>query len=158
MKHTTYFQIEPTAVALVTFPSVPTAEEADMLLQPVLTSRCWSDRSAWRQEAVAMAVKLLYLARVREYEFLSSSLDAHRVLGSDAITIQVFDRWWTLHEMPWEEPSEHWEAYLATVSDKVEVTGDVAVDDLLRVISQRQAAQRRTWGGQGPTVDVFPEA
>lgn len=144
MKHTTYFQIEPSAVALATFPSVLAAKEADILLQPVLTSRTWSDRSAWRQDAVAMAVKLLYLARVREYEFLSSSSDARRVLGSDGITVQVFDRWWILRELPWEEPSEYWEDYLAAVSEHVEATGDLAVDDMLRVISERQASVRPT--------------
>jgi hypothetical protein len=143
VKHTTYFQIEPSAVALATFPSVLVATEADILLQPVLTSRSWADRSAWCQETVAMTVKLLYLARVREYEFLSSSPDARRVLGSDDITTQVFDRWWTIREMPWEEPSEHWECYLAAVSKKVEATGRIAVDDLLHAILERQATGRR---------------
>ncbi|BDE73392.1 hypothetical protein HQS1_45160 [Delftia lacustris] len=90
-----------------------------------------------------MTVKLLYLARVREYEFLSSSPDARRVLGSDDITTQVFDRWWTIREMPWEEPSEHWECYLAAVSKKVEATGRIAVDDLLHAILERQATGRR---------------
>ena len=142
MKHITYFQIEPSAVALATFPSVLTAEEADILLQPVLTSRSWADRSAWRQEAVAIAVKLFYLARVREYAFVSSPADARRVLGSDAIAIQVFDRWWTIREMPWEEPSEHWEDYLAAVSEHVEATGEVAVDEMLRAIAKRQASAR----------------
>lgn len=89
-----------------------------------------------------MAVKLLYLARVREYEFLSSPSDARRVLGSDAITIQVFHRWWTLREMPWEEPSEHWEGYLTAVSEHVEATGDVAIDEMLQTILKRQAATR----------------
>jgi len=140
VKHTTYFQIEPSAVALATFPSVLATEEADVLLQPALTSRSWADRSAWRQDAVATAVKLLYLARVREYEFLSSSSDARRVLGSDSITVQVFDHWWTLREMPWDEPSEHWEDYLAAVSENVEATGDAAVDNMLRVISERKAS------------------
>ena len=142
MKHTTYFQIEPSVAALARFPSVLTAEEADILLEPLLTSRSWADRSAWRQDAVAMAVKLLYLARVREYEFPSSPGDARRVLGSDAITIQVFDRWWTLREMPWEEPSEHWEGYLASVSEHVEATGNVAIDEMLQTILKRQAAAR----------------
>lgn len=90
-----------------------------------------------------MAVKLLYLARVREYEFLSSSPDACRVLGSDSITTQVFDRWWTIREMPWEAPSEHWECYLAAVSTKVEATGHFAVDELLQVISERRASLPR---------------
>jgi hypothetical protein len=76
-------------------------------------------------------VKLLYLARIREYDFLSSADDARRILGSDAITIEVFDRWWTLREMPWEEPSEHWEPYLAAVSAHVQPTGNPAVDDML---------------------------
>lgn len=89
-------------------------------------------------------MKLLYLARVREYEFLSSPSDARRVLGSDAISIQVFDRWWTVCEMPWEEPSEHWEDYLTAVSEHVEATGNIAVDDMVRAISTRQASARQS--------------
>jgi len=84
-----------------------------------------------------MAVKLLYLARVREYEILSSPGDDRRVLDSDVITIRVFDRSWTLREMPWEEPSEHWEGYLAAVSEHVEATGNFAIDEILQTILKR---------------------
>lgn len=43
---------------------------------------------------------------------------------------------------PWEEPSEHWEDYLAAVSEHVEAKGEVAVDEMLRAISKRQASAR----------------
>lgn len=138
MKHTTYFQIDASAEALKWFPSVLSADEAEILLEPVLTSRSWSDRSAWRQKSVVVAVKLLYLARIREYVFLAAPADARYILGSDAISIEVFDRWWSLREMPWEEPSENWEVHLAVVAEQVGPTGDHAVDDMLRALSTRE--------------------
>jgi hypothetical protein len=132
MKHTSFFQIEPTSAARLTFPTVVEAGYAELLLESVLTSRSWVDRSSWRPEAVAAAVKLLYLARVREYVFLSSISDARKVLGSESISIQVFDRWWTLRQIPFDEPSEHWERYLAPVAGHVEATGNGLIDDLVQ--------------------------
>jgi hypothetical protein len=113
------------------------ARSAELLLKSTLTSRYWADRSAWRPDAVAKAVKLLHVAVMREYDFLSHAEDAQKVLGSDAISIQVFDRWWTLRELDFDEPSEHWESYLAALSGNIVPTDDPLVDEWVKERSSR---------------------
>jgi hypothetical protein len=132
MRHISYFYIEPTAEAQSIFPELAGAQGAELLLESKLTSRYWADRSPWGFDSVAKAVKLLHVAAMREYDFLSRADDAQKVLGSDAISIQVFDRWWTLRELDFDEPSEHWECYLEARSEHVAPTGDPLVDQWVK--------------------------
>ena len=137
MRHIYYFNIEAANAALDAFPKLLEKDDAEILLEPVLTSRYGGGSLLRGSKYLATLVKLLYLARLREYIFLTASEDAVRILGSDAISTKVFDRWWTLREMQWEEPSEHWESYLRAVAEKIQLTGDPEVDELLQAHLRR---------------------
>ncbi|UXC20509.1 hypothetical protein [Comamonas squillarum] len=139
MRQIYYFNIEATNAALDAFPKLLDKGDAELLLEPVLTSRYGGGVGfpLCRSKYLTTLVKLLYLARLREYIFLTASEDAVRILGSDAISTKVFDRWWTLSEMQWDEPSEHWESYLRAFTEKIQLTGDPEVDELLQAHLRR---------------------
>jgi hypothetical protein len=44
-------------------------------------------------------MKLLFLARVKEYVPLSSDAVFERVFGSSRLSIHMFDRWWTIRRL-----------------------------------------------------------
>ena len=139
MRHTVYLLVEPTANAMREFP-LSDGQDADLLLERQLMSREYGDRSPWRKEEVSLVVKLVYLARMREYDPFSNDLDAKRIFGSDAISIQVFDRWWTLREVDFECPSEQMSDYLAAVAMKIQPTGNTVVDEWLNQLNSPKAS------------------
>ncbi len=128
MRHTAYFVIEPRSEALRSFPEVLSQEFTEVLSERVLVSREYADRSSWRQAELQQAVKLLFVARVREYEPLSSDAIAEQVLGSAAVSVEVFDRWWSIRLLSFEGRTEEMHEYLVAVAGKVEPTGNEIVD------------------------------
>ena len=132
MQHTVYFLVEPNAEALREFPIHVDTGMTEILLEPLLTSRTFGDRSPWRVEEVELAVKLIYVARMREYTPISEDSVAKRVLGSDEVSIQLFDRWWSVRRLYMEEGrSEEMEDYLVSAVHKVKPTGNPTVDTWL---------------------------
>lgn len=130
MIHTSYFLIEPKEVAQLAMPSrVP--EYASLLLDPLLTSRTYSDRSIWREGDLQLAVKLSFLAMLREYDFLRSPSASFAILGSEQLTEELFDQWWSIRTLHFEEASEQMEAYLAAVIDQTPPTKSQVVNDWL---------------------------
>lgn len=133
MNHTAYFLIEPNVGAKLEFPVRAESGISDILLQPILTSRNYADRSAWRVTDSQLAVKLLYLARLREYVPLTDDESALKILGSAVIAEDVFDRWWSIRIFRMEEgPSEQLHDYLAARIEKVEPTGNPLLDEWLK--------------------------
>lgn len=133
MRHTEYFLVEPKVCARNEFPVRTEKTIADILLEPILTSRSYADRSSWRTAEAQLVVKLLYLARLREYVPLAEDEYAIQILGSKAIAENVFDCWWSIRCFAMEEgPSEQMHDYLAARADKVEPTGNQAVDEWLK--------------------------
>lgn len=139
MRHTAYFLIEPKSEALEVFPAV--AEDlADLLLEPLMVSRCFAGRSVWRTQELELVVKLLFVARMREYSPLSRDEDAIRVLGSSDVSTALFDRWWSIRRLNVDETSEEMESYLAALYHRVVPTGNEVVDDFLSSFSRSEDA------------------
>ena len=134
MRHTIYFLIEPKNEARAHFSST-IGDFADVLLEQTLVSRDFADRSPWRDPELALAVKLLYLARLREYGPLSSDADAARILGSASITAETFDRWWSIRKPDDFESSEEMHEYLKAVLGKTPATGNEIVDQWLKMLA-----------------------
>jgi hypothetical protein len=134
MLHTIYFVIEPKDEARAHFSGIG-GDLADLLLETTIISRRFADRSPWREPELALAVKLLYLARLREYTFLSSDADATRVLGSDSLTAETFDRWWSLRRPDDYKSSEEMHEYLKAMLGKTPATGNEVVDQWLKVLA-----------------------
>lgn len=130
MQHTVYFLIEPNDRAKHEFPVRAETSIADILLGSILTSRNCADHSGWRVTDSQLAVKLLYLARLREYVPLVEDECALKILGSASIAENVFDRWWSIRLFGMEEgPSEQMHGYLAACVDKAEPTGSQLLNE-----------------------------
>ena len=136
VRHTVFFLIEPKQDAIRTFPLL-IPDLCDVLLKPILTSRNYADRSPWRPDDVELVVKLLYLARSREYTTLTADQDAERILGSSRVSVSVFDRWWSIRRVEMEESSEELEGYPPPVAKRIEPTGNKLVDEFLQQRSLR---------------------
>ncbi len=130
MRHTRYFLIEPKEVALQQF-SLRAAANASLLLEPLLTSRSSSDRSSWSPSDVELAVKLSFLAMLREYSFLIEAESAVSILGSNQVTEELFDRWWDIHPLQFDEPSEEMQSHLAAVIGQTPETRSSVVNEWL---------------------------
>ncbi|WP_374604964.1 hypothetical protein [Niveibacterium sp.] len=141
MLHTVFFLIEPNKEALREFPVRAGGEFAQVLLDPLLTSRDYADRSNWREDEAELAVKLLYVARLREYAPLTDDKAARQLLGSEHVSTEIFDRWWSIRRLSLEEgKSEEMHDYLGAVTEKVKPTGNSVVDEWVRRLSNEHAA------------------
>lgn len=132
MQHIAYFLIEPKPSALREFPGRAGGDLSEFLLEPYLTTRCFADRSAWRQSEVALAVKLLHLVQLREYDRLRTDEAARALLGSARISADLFDQWWTLRRLSYKGPSENGQELLALRLDKIDPTGNELMDCWIR--------------------------
>ncbi|CUI07458.1 hypothetical protein [Massilia antarctica] len=133
MRHEVYFLIDPTEAARREFPLRADPDLAMILLDYLLTSRAHYGSYLWGEEEGELVVKLLHLARMREYDGLSDSESAMRILGSDRISVDVFDQWWTIRRLEMEEgPSEDMHDFLIALVDSVIPTGNDVVDDWVK--------------------------
>jgi hypothetical protein len=139
VQHLAYFLIEPKQIAVLELPQRVGKESAELMLEPYLTTRCFADRSAWRQFEVVLAVKLMHLAKLREYDPLRTDAAAHFILGSDRVSAAVFDQWWTIRKLNFKGPSENRQELLSRFFDKIDLTGNALIDYWIR--KQHQSAQ-----------------
>ncbi len=104
---------------------------AEMLTEPVLIRNREGDRTAWTPEDHATAIKILFLARLREYTPLVSDEDAARILSSSRISVSLFDRWWVVRRFLVEDDRDGLLTFLRPVLGNVEATGNPLVDNWL---------------------------
>ena len=128
MQHLKYYLIEPRPEAVAHFRNHGDRELAELLLEPILISNTEGDRSGWRLEDHALRVKLLFLARIREWSFCASDEDARMWLGSDRVSCTVFDRWWTIRAPPLEGSDNDLAEYLGPMKERILPTGNSLVD------------------------------
>ena len=109
-----HFLVEPTEPAIRHF-SANAGDFACLLLEPMLLDPTGTDKLPLMQLA-----KLVYLARIREYTPFNSQLDAIAILGSDQISLDIFDRWWTIRTVEYEFSFETMaKLYLNPLSSKI---------------------------------------
>ncbi len=128
MQRLAYFLIEPKPHAPRELTESAGKVLSEFLLTPYLTTRCFADRSAWRLFDIAVAIKLMYLAQLREYGPLQTDEGARAILGSDRVSAALFDQWWTIRKLEFGGPTEDKQALLGQWLDKVEPTGNGVVD------------------------------
>jgi hypothetical protein len=129
MLHTHYYFIEPRPEAATRFRDRDHQDFADILLEPVLISDAAADRSGWRHEDHVLRVKLLYLARIREWPPCASDEDARKWFGGDRVSGEVFDRWWTIRCLDFEGSDSELAEFLGPVKEKILPTGNSLVDE-----------------------------
>jgi hypothetical protein len=98
---------------------------------PELMSDEQGGRSAWDSADHALKLKLLWLARIREYSDLTQDEDARRILGSNEIAEHVFDRWWTIRELEFAGSASDFVDYMKPFADKARPSGSELVDEWL---------------------------
>jgi hypothetical protein len=128
MRHIQYYLIEPRPEAVPHFRDCGDQNFAELLLEPVLISNTEFDRSPWRPEDHALRVKLLYLARIREYSPCASDEDARKWFGSDRVSGTVFDQWWKIRTPPLEGSDNDLAEFLGPMKEKILSTDNSLVD------------------------------
>lgn len=131
MTYHAFYLIDPRPELIDHLRKQTDADLACILTEPVLIRNREADRSDWTAEEHTLAVKLLFLARLRGYLPLRSDEDARRLLGSDRIDVELFDRWWLIQRLVLEEDTDQMVTFLRPVLDKVVATGNDAVDHWL---------------------------
>jgi hypothetical protein len=100
------------------------ADFASILLDCVLIRNQEGGRTIWTSESHAAKVKLLYVARLREYDPLIADADAERVLGISRVDTEIFDKWWSMRRFVVEEDAAKIEEFIRLVKNKVDVPQD----------------------------------
>jgi len=132
MLHTRYYLIESRELLKNQLQSGFDKGMSEILTEPLLILNEEADRSSWGKDENILKVKLLYLARMREYEFISSDEDAIKVLGSDNISGPLFDKWWTIREIEVEGNTEELIMFLKPLKNRVKETGNKIIDSWIR--------------------------
>jgi hypothetical protein len=94
------------------------------------------DRSVWRPDDYALTVKLLYLAQVREYTPLSIATNFEATFGSPRISVELFDRWWTIRRLLRDNDTASLRPLLKQVLSAVDRTGNERVDRWLEWVRE----------------------
>jgi hypothetical protein len=101
---------------------------AELLLEPV-TYGCQESGPTGSPERL-LAIKLLFLASLRDYDDLAGDSGFTRLLGSPHISEHLFERWWTVRRFEVDEELE--DGTIATklrpYLDHVDRTGNPRVD------------------------------
>jgi hypothetical protein len=104
---------------------------ADILLEPVVLENPEGGRSIWNTADHALTVKIVYLASLRQYTPLESDCGFESALGSRRISLELFDRWWTLRLLPGSDRTEGLWPFLVKHLGSVQRTGNELVDSWL---------------------------
>ncbi len=113
---------------------------AQILLETVLIHNEEGGLTTWGNESQATKIKLLYLARMREYTPLTSTEDAMRILGSDRVSTTVFDKWWMIRRVDDKEDAQDLVQFMQPVCNKIDPPTDELVKAWLHQILQAQKA------------------
>jgi hypothetical protein len=118
---------------------------ADILLEPVVLVNPEGGRSVWNSADHALTVKIVYLASLRQYTPLESDTGFEAALGSPRISLDLFDRWWTLRLLPGSDRTESLWPFVVKHLGSVERTGNELVDSWLEWVrdhGEQYAADR----------------
>jgi len=84
---------------------------ADILLEPELISHKEGGKTLWWKNDYIQKIKLVFLARIKEYTPLQPNQSFEALFGSARLSIQLFDRWWTIREL-YEESAESMDEFV----------------------------------------------
>ena len=90
----------------------------------------------WREADHTQTVKLLYLARVHEYTPLTDHATFEAVFGSPRISVNLFDRWWTIRRLMRDDDTASLRPLLKPFLDVVDPTGNALVDQWLEWVRE----------------------
>jgi hypothetical protein len=104
---------------------------ADILLEPVVLMNPEGGRSVWNSADHALTVKIVYLASLCQYTPLESDAGFESAFGSSRISLELFDRWWTLRLLPGSDRTETLWPFVVKNLGSIEHTGNELVDSWL---------------------------
>ncbi len=82
----------------------------------------------WGSTEYHLKMKLLWLARFREYEPFASNEAAHRILGTAELSEAAFDAGWTIRQITFSGESKEFIDELKSLLHLTEPTGNDIVD------------------------------
>jgi hypothetical protein len=101
---------------------------AEVLLEPRLYRRQEGGNSAWLHADRLAQAKLVFLASLREYDLVVDDAGFAAVFGSAVVSVELFDRWFTVRRLEVEQELELLEARLREPGLRVEPSGRPLVD------------------------------
>jgi hypothetical protein len=113
------------------------SELADLLRQPAVLSNKEADRSDWTDQAHVEAVKLVYVASLRQYSGLETDAEFEAALGSPRISVSLFDQWRTIKRLEFDGSIDELLPFLAQHIGSTDRTGISVVDDWLDWVQRR---------------------
>jgi hypothetical protein len=119
---------------------------ADVLLDPQLFRREEHSRTMWFEPQRLAQAKLLFLASLRQYTPLADDAGFAAVFGSAAISVEQFDRWFTVRRFQVDEELNVLEGWSRQFIGRVEPSGVPLVDEWLAEVRGQSAES-------GPTPD-----
>jgi hypothetical protein len=128
VRYTAYYLIEPKPVLVDRLRAEVDDVFADAMLEPELLANEQGGRSLWGPIEYHLKMKLLWLARFREYEPFASDDVVRRILGTAELSEAAFDAGWTIREITFSGESREFIDDLKPLLHLTEPTGNDIVD------------------------------
>lgn len=126
--HTVYYLIEPRSALEPRIDSRVDAALKRVLLQPRLLGNSEAPGTGWSDDDYEAAVKLTFLASLSQYDQTRSDEDFAHVFGTNKLTPFLFDRWWTLRRIKFDDWLKSYQPVLEGALYRVEKSGNHRVD------------------------------
>ena len=99
-----------------------------MLSESHLVEHSEGGRTAWLPEDHTVLVKLLWLSDVRGNPCLESDDAASAVFGDSSISVEAFDRWWTIERLVSTDSTDNMALAVPFQKRNIRATGNDLVD------------------------------
>jgi hypothetical protein len=139
MRYTAYYLIEHRPELRERLASLKELDLEDLLLEAELLSNEEGGKTIFLDNEHTLTIKLLFLARVKEYEPLSSDAMFERVFGSPRLSTDLFDRWWTIRRLEVTEDAESLYPMLRQFFHLVDQTDNNLVNEWLERVRADRA-------------------
>jgi hypothetical protein len=142
VRHDAQYLIEPRTDLAAWLAERVDSDLADILCEPVVLVNLESDRSDWTPQDRMLAIKLVYLASLRQYTGLDTDAGLESAFGSTWISVALFDRWWTLRLLPASDRTGDLRQFVTAHLGSIQRTGNELVDSWLESSGPRETRRQ----------------
>jgi hypothetical protein len=144
---TAMYLIEPLlSLAAFLTARVSDAVLREMLLQPVVLANTEGGKTDWTADDETEYVKLVFLASLHEYNTLVSDEGFAAAFGTDVLSVELFDRWWSIRRLDIDNDTAWYKPQLAGCLQR----GKVAAANP-KVVKRLEWIASRVKSGNGPS-------
>jgi hypothetical protein len=136
---TTYYLIEPLATLADRLCGRTEDDFIELLHEPVLVKNLEGGHWLLSREQLLL-MKLQFLASLTDYTLLSTAAGFERLLGSNHLSVELFDQYWTVRRFELDAEATEWREDLRTCALRIAPTGDLRVDQFLEELRSADAS------------------